>query len=177
MDIHVHMQGETIFFQSPSVQEWELISIIANLCSNWYLYLVCHYCHSQALSLLFWCIVLSMPFTSFWSCGRGHVNLHVPIWSSHWRHNWSSACSKTYDWMSQITCTLLYFLPFVASKAGKALNVKYLMFCGDSIHKLISQLAHFSFCFLLAVSPFRWASTQSCLFFPQLSSLGSILWF
>lgn len=135
--------------QSPSVQEWELISIIASLCSNWYLYLVCHYCCSQALSFLFWCIVLSMPFTSFYFCNGNDVNLHVPIWSSDRRHNWSSAYGKTYDWMSQITCTLLYFLHIVASKVGKAVNVKYLMFCGDSIYKLISQPAHFSFCFLL----------------------------
>lgn len=58
------------------------------------------------------------------------------------------------DWMSQITCTLLYFFLLVASEVGKALNVKYLMFCGDSIHKLIPNQLLSAFASPFAVSPF-----------------------
>lgn len=56
---------------------------------------------------------------------------------------------KTCGWMSWRTCTLLYFPHSVASEVGKALNVKYLVLCGDSIHRWISWPAHFSFCFLV----------------------------
>ena len=37
--------------------------------------------------------------------------------------------------MTWISCTLLHFLHVVAFEVEKALNVKYLVFCGDSIYK------------------------------------------